>query len=262
MSITLSKIGVIVGAILVVLMIILALCASILTEYDPFVSSMQDRFSPPSQQHPFGTDNMGRDIQSRIFHGLRTTLGVSFLAVLIALVLGGALGLLAGAFDGVISRSVILLARFLSAGPGILLVIVSYRGGLSALNLALRMPVVLIPGFVRAFSGLKLCQKGNNTKKPLGMVIAQISLSMALAVFVCAVISYIGLGIPAPSPEFGALIAVGRDHLRNAPWMVVYPGLALAFAALSFNILGESLNALLLKSESELLSKNGAITQL
>jgi len=110
---------------------------------------------------------------------------------------------------------------------------------------------VLIPGFIRAFSGLKLCQKGNNTKKPLGMVIAQISLSMALAVFVCAVISFVGLGIQPPTPEFGSLIAVGRMYLREAPWLVVYPGLALAFTALSFNIFGESLNALLLKSESK-----------
>ena len=93
---SLSKTGVIVGAILVILIIILALCASIISAYDPITVNAREQLSSPSQQHPLGTDNLGRDIQTRILHGLRTTLGVSFLAMLIALVLGGALGLLAG----------------------------------------------------------------------------------------------------------------------------------------------------------------------
>ena len=149
-------------------------------------------------------------------------------------------------------RSVILFARFLSAGPGILLVIViAFKGGASNLSLSLGIPAVLIPGFIRVFSGLKLCLKGNSVKKPLGMVIAQISLSMALAALVCAVISFVGLGIQAPTPEFGNIISEGRQYLRHASWLVVYPGLALALSALSFFILGESLNASLLSGESE-----------
>ena len=254
----LSKIGVITGAVLIVMLTVTALFANILTEHNPIATNIQEQLSPPSRQHPYGTDNMGRDNQTRVFHGFRTTLGASSLSVLTALILGGALGLLAGGCGSTIYRAIILLARFLSAGPGILLILaIAYRWGSPALHMALGIPIVLIPGFIRVFSGLMLCKKDNNAKKLFGVVIAQISLGMAMAVLVCAGLGFIGLGAQPPTPEFGTMLASGIMYFRNAPWLVAYPGFALAVAALSFCILGESLNALLLAGES-----NGNITDL
>ena len=248
---TLSKIGLIAGAVLVVLVIVLALCANILSLYSPMSQNISERLTPPSQQHPFGTDYMGRDNQARVFYGLRATLGVSALAVLIALVIGGVLGLIGGACGSAINRVVILFARFLSAGPGILLLLaIAYRWGSSVLHMALGMPIVLMPGFIRVFSGLIFCVKGNGAKKALGMVAAQIFLSMAMAALICAALGWMGFGIPVPTPELGSIIAGGIAYLRNAPFLIVYPSLALVVTALSFFILGESLNALVLVGES------------
>ena len=273
----LSIIGVVVGAIMVLSLIFVALFANTLAKHDPYRTNIADRLLLPpqqnsfdigSQQYPFGTDNLGRDVQAVVFHGLGTTLVTSSLAVAISLVAGAFLGIgsallemIAGEVGAVVKKTVIYLARFLSAGPGILLafaVAAMYTEADRTLIIAAGIAIVLTPGFIRLFSGLALCIKDNNAIKSLLTIIGRTSLNMGLAVLLYSGFSFIGMGMPIPTPELGSMVAVGRDFMRHAPYshapylyathMVVYPGLAIAALALSFNILGESLNSIALTS--------------
>ena len=253
----LNKTGMIAGAILVGLLILMALFASILTTHDPIAIDPAVRLSPPTQQNPFGTDNLGRDMLSRILYGWRTTLFIGFLAMLIALVAGAILGMaggvledVAGSFGKVVNKVFICTARFLSAGPGILLAIaiavasVYNRGGY--LGRATGIALLLVPGFIRVFGGVAPCFRDKTVKHAILMVLAQISLSIALAILVCAGLGYLGLVVQPPTPELGALIGSSREFLRVGSYLLLFPGLLLGVSALSFNILGESLNAHLL----------------
>ena len=253
----LSSIGTIAGAILVILLIALALFPSVLTEFDPMVTDIGTQLTPPSQQHPFGTDNLGRDIQARLLYGLGESLGVSAIAMLMALIVGGVLGIAAGWFGEVVNNAVVSFARFLSAGPSILLMIVIAATGGGKLIIAMGIAVVLLPGFIRVFGGVASCIKNKDAVSSLGLAIARISLSMALAVLLYAGLGFLGfgvqmpqLGVQMPQPELGNMISAAYQYMREYPSQVLYPGLTLAAIALPFNILGESLNALLLSRET------------
>ena len=246
----LPLVGLIVGAVLVLLMVFSAIFAGVLSGYDPIELSVEERLTPPSQRHPFGTDNLGRDIFSRIVYAFRVDLRVSALAVLISLIVGGIIGAVAGLVGGVVYKAVIYAARFIAAGPGILFaiaVVSIYYGTVSAI---IGIAVLLIPGFIRVVSGLVLCLKNDSANKDgslpsaLLAILGRVSLSMALAMLVYAGFSFIGLGAHPPTPELGAIISEGRMYLRNAVHVAMYPGIALLISALSFNILGESLNAI------------------
>ena len=251
----LSFIGIIVGLVLVAVLVFSALFAGILTKYDPIEVAPDVRFSPPSQQHVLGTDNLGRDFFTRLVYGLRTSLSVSFVSTLIALVVGALLGIGGAFLDGaaggagrIANKAVICLARFLAAGPGILLAIIIAYNNLGVMRFAVGIPFLLIPGFIRVFNGLALCfsDKKTDMLKASGAVVAQISLSVPLAILFYAGMGYLGLGAHPPTAELGLLIASGREFAHSAPYLLVYPGLTLAVTALSFNILGECLNAVIL----------------
>ena len=246
-----SLAGVIVGLILVGLLIISAIFASVLTGYDPVSSNIQARFSPPSLQHPFGADSLGRDMFSRVFYGLRTSLGISFLASIIALIVGGALGLAAAFAGGFVDKVVTSLMRFLGAGPGILLAIVIATKSPGAMNLALCAAILLLPGFARNLRGVVLYLINCNKKEKgyvwnaIGTILARVSLSITLSVMVVSALGFIGFGVQPPTPEFGALISTGREYLRMASFLITFPGLFLTFTVASFGILGGSLSTFL-----------------
>ena len=253
----LSKIGMIAGAVLVLLLIVTALLAGVLAEHGWEVQNFERQLEGPSQQHPFGTDRLGRDVYSRILHGLGTTLGAGALAMVMALAVGAILGAAAQWLGSVARSAVVCIARFISAGPGILLVflIPAVRGPGAILITAVAIAIVLIPGFTRVFGGVVLCLKNADALGALGLIAAQMSLSMSMAVLAHAALGFIGLGTQPPTPELGALIAESRSFLRTHPNFVINPGLVLAFTAFAFNVLGESLNSAVLAKES---GKNAA----
>ena len=244
--------GAIVGAVMVTIVILATLISSIAYSLeDATVSNISSRFYEPSSQHSFGTDSMGRDVQVRVLYGLRYSLGGGAVAVLIALVVGacvGSVGAFLGASAGwigsVSNKMAICLARFLATGPAILLAFSSVVVlGQGFTNTAIAVSIVLIPGYIRTFGGAVASMKNNDAKTALLMVVAQISLSMSLAMLGIAALSFLGFGVQPPLPEIGAMIAGGREYARVAPWLLTYPGLALFILALSFNILGNGLNA-------------------
>jgi len=249
----LSIAGVVVGGILVALLLFSAIYLSGATGFDPFETNAQDAMSPPSQRHPLGTDRLGRDLQTRVFYGLRTSLSIGAGAVLLALYFGGALGVISGMCDGVAGKAVSCLTRFLTAGPGVLLAIaILISSGFSNLNIMIGAALVIFPGFTRVAEGVVLlltdsdAKKSSRTIKTTGAIIARISLNMALAMLICAVLGFIGMGVKPPIPELGTLFAEGRNFLTASPSMTTYPALFLAVSLLAFNILGESINSLLL----------------
>ena len=245
---SLSIAGIIISSLLILLLIITALFAGILTGYDPILQNLQDRFSPPSSQHLFGADSFGRDVLTRVLYGFRSSLGVGALSILIALIIGALLGIAAGSTGSVIYSVIITAARFLSAGPGIILTILMAVWSRSPLGCAIGIAIILIPGFIRVFSSIISYKKAGDI---LLVIIAQMALSMALAVLLYAGLSYIGLGAQPPTAEPGLMIAHGIRYLRNGPHEAVIPGIALVLTALSFNILGESLNTYVLTKEKD-----------
>ncbi|MCL2125573.1 MAG: hypothetical protein FWH33_06255 [Oscillospiraceae bacterium] len=250
MSKTPSIIGMAIGAVMVVLVIFVALAADIFTPYDPIAMSIEDALAVPSIEHPYGTDRMGRDVHSRVLHGIGATLGVSALAVLFALVIGsllGAIGLLGESADRIIAG----VSRFLGAGPGVLLAFaIVYSAGASGYSSVGGIAVVLLPGFMRAFRGAMVYFRRNNPLKALMVFVARCALAMALAAFLYAVMGFIGFGAQPPISELGAMIGDGRMFLRNAYYLVSVPAFALAVVVLSFCVLGESMNAALLAGEA------------
>ena len=256
----LSIAGAIIGALLVALLICAALFADSLARYDPHMQSLEERTSAPSQQHLYGTDHLGRDMKARVIYGIRDDLLVAAQATLIALIAGGVLGAAAGVCGGLADKVILFFGRFLASGPAILLTIVLASRGLAfagmTTGLMTGIVFILIPGFIRVIRGIVSgsVDKGTNIiKRALiitGAAAARIFLSIALAILVYAGFGYLGLGAQPPSPELGAAIRDGRNYLGSASYLIVYPALALVFTTLSFNILGESLIALLQRTGS------------
>jgi len=256
----LSVAGAIIGALLVLLLICVALLADSLAGYDPLTTHYDERMSAPSRQHPYGTDLLGRDVQSRVIHGVRDDLIFAAGATLIALVAGGVLGIVAGLLKGgVIDKIIVFLGRFLASGPAILLAAVlamsTFGPDGTATGRTVGVAIVLIPGFIRVIRGIiagKVDEGANVGRRALmmaGAAASQVFISISVAILVYAGLSFLGIGAQPPASELGAAIASGRNNLHGAPYLMVYPALALITMTLSFNILGESLLGLVQPTE-------------
>lgn len=258
-----------VGAVITALFIALALLAPVIRPYDPTTDrSYITRLRPPSIEHPFGTDNLGRDVAVRVWHGARISLRVGFMAVVFAATIGSVLGLLAGFMGGRLDLLVGWMTDILLAFPGTLLAIaiVAVRGpGLD--NAILAISVVQVPVYIRIARGAVLslreldfvqaatalgAARGRvlfrhllpNSLTPL---IVQASLSIATATLEAAALGFLGLGAQPPAPEWGTMIADSfRDgYWQTAPWTALFPGLAILLTVLGYNLLGDGLRDVL-----------------
>jgi peptide/nickel transport system permease protein len=249
-------------AVLVLLiMTTLALAAPWIAPYDPLRINTRNTLAPPSAQHWFGTDDLGRDVFSRVLWGGRISLRVGLIAATISMVGGLALGLVSGYFGGRVSFLILRAMDLLLAFPGLLLalVIVGTLGpGLD--NIMIAVGVGAIPIFTRVVHGSVLSVKQNDyidAARALGStdrriivrhvipnivapVIVLYTLQMGAAIFAASSLSFIGLGAQPPSPEWGAMVSRGRHVLREAMWMTTFPGLAIAVVILSINVLGDA----------------------
>jgi peptide/nickel transport system permease protein len=240
-----------------------ALFAPWLAPYDPTGQQLMDRLNGPSWQHPFGNDELGRDILSRILLGARVSMRVAATVVLfssvVGVLIGGLAGYVGGKLDTLITAVVI---NSLLAFPGILLAIalVAFLGpGLDRLIFALTITGWV--GFARMARGQVLKVKTLEfveAARALGAsnlrifishilpnivqpVLIQASIGMAVAILAEASLSFLGLGITPPAPSWGAMLNDGRNHLFDAPHMVIFPSIALVMTVLSFNFLGDAL---------------------
>ncbi|MDY5021695.1 MAG: ABC transporter permease [Blautia sp.] len=254
------------GSVILLLFILMAVFAPLIAPYDPFFMDYSAPLSPPSAAHLFGTDNMGRDILSRIIYGARISLQVSLVSVSIATAAGVLLGVLAGYFgkwaDSLISRILEVMFAF----PEVLLalLIMSILGS-SLNNIMIAIGIVYTPIFARITRGAVLTVKDSlyvEAAKSMGVknrtiilrhilpnivspIMVQVTLSLAFAILSEASLSFLGIGVEPDIPSWGIMLNNGKAWIELAWWVGVFPGIAIALAVLGFNILGDGLRDVL-----------------
>lgn len=232
------------------------------TPHDPFAFNLAEARKPPSLEYPLGTDELGRDILSRIMHGGRYTLGISFLSVLLGTAIGVTLGALAGYYGGKVDIAIMRGVDVLLAFPTILLAIALVAAiGPGVKSLILAIAVSTSPVYARLVRSAVLQVMTEDyvvAAKMLGLsgpqillrhvlpnvasiIIVQMSYYMGLSILIASALGFLGLGIPSPKPEWGTMVGTARAYLFSNPHIVVIPGLFILAAAVSFNVLGDGL---------------------
>ncbi|MGL5669942.1 MAG: nickel transporter permease, partial [Cetobacterium sp.] len=232
--------------------------------YDQVVikQNLRMRLKPPSAQHWLGTDEFGRDIFARLVHGARVSLKVGILAVGIAIAIGGFLGAVAGYYGGKLDNIIMRIMDIFLAVPSILLAIAIVSAlGPNLLNLMIAVSISSIPRYARIVRASVLSIRdqefieaaraiGANDARiicrhiipnSLAPVIVQGTLGVAGAILSTAGLSFIGLGIQPPAPEWGSMLSGGRQYLRYAWWVTTFPGVSIMITILSLNLLGDGL---------------------
>ncbi|MBY0219447.1 peptide/nickel transport system permease protein [Paenibacillus sp. PvP094] len=250
------------GLIIIVFFILLAFLAPYISPYDYKEQVLTDRLQAPSAEHWFGTDDLGRDVFSRVLHGARISLWVGFFSVIGSIIAGALLGLVAGFYgkwaDMLISRLFDILLAF----PGILLAIAIVAIlGPSLQNALLAIAIVNIPTYGRLVRSrvLSLRQEefitsartlgANNMRilfrhilpNSLTPLIVQGTLGIGTAIIEAAALGFLGMGAQPPDPEWGKMLSDSRQFLQKAPWTLIFPGLSIMLTVLGFNLLGDGL---------------------
>ncbi len=254
------------GGLILSLMGIAALFGPQLSPYDPDLMDFTATFAPPSPTHLFGTDEFGRDIFSRVLYGAAVSYRVAFVAVFISATLGVLLGAVAGYAGGWLDELVMRFMDVLFAFPAVLLAItVMAILGRGVTNAMIAIAIVYIPIFARVTRGAVISVKGRDfvsaaralgqnsgaivfkhvLPNALGPVIVQTSLSLAFAILAEAALSYFGLGTQPPDASWGRMLSEGRAYFAQAPWMGIFPGLAIMLSVMGFNFVGDGLRDLL-----------------
>ena len=256
-----SHVG-LVGAALVAGFLVLTAAAPLLSPYDPVATDFASVLAPPSWAHPFGTDDIGRDILSRVIYGSRVSLQAGLFTVAVALVVGLPLGLAAGFFggrvDNVIMRSIEVILSF----PTLVLALgITAILGPKLINALFAIGIVFVPHFARLIRGQVLSVKENDfvaAARALGApdlrvvglhvlpnciapLLVQSSFSISFAILTEAALSFLGLGTQPPTPSWGIMLSTGRGYLEQAPWLGAFPGLAIFLTVLGFNLLGDGI---------------------
>ncbi len=256
------------GMIVIILFVLIAILAPVLSPQNPIEASLYDQIKPPiwsekgSLKNILGTDDLGRDILSRLIYGARVSLLVAIATVGIGVVFGSFLGAIAGYYKGFLDNIIMRFMDILLAFPHILLaiVIMAYLGpGLR--NAMIAIGIIYIPRFARIVraSVLEEYEKDYVTASRavgardwriifvtifpncLAPLIVQTTLGFASAILDAAALGFLGLGAQPPTPEWGAMIAMGRSHILRAWWVMTFPGIAILLAVLGFNLFGDGL---------------------
>ncbi len=251
--------------------ILLAACfPSFFTSQDPYKAVMTEASAAPSAQHWFGTDKLGRDLYTRVIYGTRISLSTSFLLVGIVFVLGTALGILAGYFGGVADAVIMRISDMMMSFPGLVLAIaIAGIMGSSLVNAVFAIAAVTWPKYARLSRSLVLKIKnrdfvaaarldGSGTFHILWKYMLQISLPIILVtaasdigkmMLEMAALSFLGFGAQPPEPEWGLMMNEARTYLQAAPWMMIFPGIAIFITVAVFNMLGDCLRDILTPEE-------------
>lgn len=249
------------GGGIIVLVVFVALAASILAPHSPTAIDIPERLQPPSLAHLFGTDETGRDVFSRVLYGSRISLQVGFIAVAIAVSFGVTLGILAGFYGGVVDLVIMRVVDVMLAFPGFLLalaIIATLGPGLQ--NAMVAVGIGEAPGFARLVRGtvfqaaqrdyiLSARALGASNPRIMGRhilpnvlapIVVLATLEFPVAILIAASLSFLGLGAQPPSPEWGAMLVAGREFIRSSPWLINFPGMAIFVTVLGFNLFGNA----------------------
>jgi len=251
-----------VGLTIVVLMVIVAVFAPWIAPYNPDRENIRQRVQPPSLTHVFGTDDFGRDVLARVIFGSRISLEVGAIAVGISMVAGTTLGAIGGYHGGYVDEIIGRLLDILFAFPAILLAI-AIMGALGAGigNAMIAIGIVYTPifarivrasfvqireeSFVEAARGVGASDARiiwrHILPNALGPLLVETTLSLAFAILAEAALSFLGLGTPPPTPSWGRMLSEARDYMELAPWMSIFPGIAIMLTVIGFNFLGDGI---------------------
>lgn len=252
------------GLFILLSLVFCAIFADVIVDYDQVVikANIANRLKGPSAEHLLGTDDLGRDILARLIHGSRVSLQVGLISVSISLIIGGSLGAIAGYYGDKIDNIIMRFMDILLAVPSILLAVTIVAAlGSNISNLMLAIGISGVPGFARIVRASVLSVKDqefveaaraigakNSTiifkeiiPNCMAPIIVQATLGVASAILSTASLSFIGLGIQPPAPEWGAMLAGGRLYLRDAMHVTLFPGLAIVITILALNLLGDGL---------------------
>jgi peptide/nickel transport system permease protein len=254
-----------VGAGIVIVAALAALVGPALTPFDPSAQELSLRLAGPTGTHPFGLDELGRDILARVLAGARISFFVGLVVVSISAVLGTVLGSIAGYFGGVLDDAISRLIDMLLAFPGLLLAIAIVAVlGPRLVNVLVALTVIGWVGYARLVRGQVLRAREFEyvqAARALGaaaprilwrhviptaipVVVVQATIGMAGAILGEAALSFLGLGVQPPTPSWGTMLNGGRAHLLDAPHLTLFPGLAIALLVLGFNFVGDGLRDL------------------
>lgn len=255
--------GLLVGGLLIVIVVVAALVAFAWTPYDVRAIDIDSKFLAPSWQHWLGTDHFGRDILSMIMVGAQSSLAVAFVAVAIGAGIGVPLGLFAAARRGIAGEAVMRANDVIFAFPSLLMaVMITAAYGVGALNAIIAIGIFNIPVFARVTRGAALslwereyilaarvAGKGpalvsvqHILPNLAGLLVVQAAIQFALAVVAEAGLSYVGLGVQPPVPSWGRMLAEAQTMIGFAPWLAIFPGLAIMALVLGFGLVGDGLN--------------------
>ncbi|HEY8370276.1 MAG TPA: ABC transporter permease [Thermodesulfobacteriota bacterium] len=251
-----------VGAGLVAAFVAASLLAPLLSPYDPLAPDFVAVLAPPSLAHPFGTDDLGRDILSRVLYGGRVSLQAGLLTVAFALAAGVPLGLAAGFFGGRVDNVIMRGVEVVLSFPTLVLALgITAVLGPKLIHALLAIGIVFVPHFARLIRGQVLSVKENDyvsAARALGAsdrrvmalhvlpnclapILVQSTFSVALGILIEAALSFLGLGTQPPTPSWGIMLSTGRAYLEQAPWLGLFPGLAVFATVLGLNMLGDGI---------------------
>ncbi|MBO8178616.1 MAG: ABC transporter permease [Bacillus sp. (in: Bacteria)] len=253
-----------VGAAIVLFFIVIAIAAPLIAPegINEQKLGIEERLQPPSSEHWFGTDDFGRDIFSRVIYGARISLWVGFFSVVGSVIIGSLLGILAGYYGRWVDTIISRLFDIMLAFPSILLAIAVVAVlGPSLQNALIAIAIINVPNFGRLIRSKVLSVKQEEyvmAAKAIGMsdarilfhhilpnsmapIIVQGTLAIATAIIEAAALGFLGLGAEAPTPEWGKMLADSRAYLIQAPWTMIFPGLAIMLTVLGFNLMGDGL---------------------
>ena len=250
------------GAALVATFLGLTALAPLLAPYDPVATDFATVLAPPSWTHPFGTDDIGRDILSRVIHGSRVSLEAGLFTVAVALVVGLPLGLAAGFVGGRVDDFIMRAVEVILSFPTLVLALgITAILGPKLIHALFAIGVVFVPHFARLIRGQVLAVKENDfvaAATALGAtdlrvvvlhvlpnciapLLVQSSFSISFAILTEAALSFLGLGTQPPTPSWGIMLSTARAYLEQAPWLGAFPGLAIFLTVLGFNLLGDGI---------------------
>jgi len=254
-------------ALLAVLIILAAVFAPVICgDSDPLKGNLADSIQPPSDEHIFGTDKMGRDIFTRVMYGAQTSLVSTFALVGIVFVIGTLLGVISGFFGGIVDAVIMRLADMMMSFPGLVLAIaVAGILGASMENAMIAIATVTWPKYARLARSLVMkirhadfVEAARVTGSRTPYILARYMLPNVLPTMVItaatdiggmmmelAALSFLGFGAVPPSPEWGRMLSEGKDFMQSAPWLMIFPGLAIFVTIVVFNMLGDSLRDIL-----------------
>ncbi len=252
------------GLVIFAIIVLVAVFAPLIADYNTVVIKVNiaERLQSPSWAHWFGTDELGRDILARIVHGARLSLSIGISSVLVSLLVGGAFGAIAGYYSGKLDSFIMRAMDVFLCLPDVLLALAIVAAfGKTLTNLVIAIGLSFAPKFARVVRSAVMGVRDNEYVEAarsigardmwiirhhilincMGPIIVQVTLYVASAILTISALSFLGLGIQAPAPEWGNMLASGRTFMRDSPHIVMAPGLAIFFTILALNLLGDGL---------------------